>query len=689
MVATNLTLALLLVAAAPSDDDCLTCHQDRAAVASSGRSVFVDPAKHKASAHGGLSCVDCHEGIKDLPHADKLKKPTCATCHEDAAKEVGESLHGALGDEACGGCHGAAHAVKPAQQPDGEACASCHEDALAAYKASIHAAVGPRNDGASCRNCHGPAHRLRPASDPASSIAKRNLPQTCGACHADADFLARHKIPLARPVEAFKLSVHGRALQRGDERAASCSDCHGSHDILAARDPRSKINHWKVGQTCGACHTEVQRAYDQSVHGQASARGVRDSPVCTDCHGEHDILAPSEPGSLVNPARVSKVTCGHCHGDERLAARYALPLDKVPSFQDSFHGLAARAGQASVANCASCHGVHNILPSSDARSTIHPANLGRTCGACHPGAGERFAIGPVHVRPATASEHWVVRLVRQTYLLLIPLTLAFMLVHHGLDFIAKLRRRQRPYDSGREVERMALHFRVAHFLVMLSFPTLVVTGFALKFPESWWAEPLLAFEGRFGARALLHRAAAVALLAALAYHAAHLLLSRDARRVLRAMLPKLRDLRELLGVLRFNAGWSKERPRLGALTYVEKVEYWAFVWGSVVMAASGFLLWFNTWALRHVPTWVLDVATAVHWYEAILATAAIAIWHFYTVIFDPDIYPMDRAWLTGKVSADHLRHTRPGAFPEAPPPAPAPAPEPTADEPKKGDGAAE
>ena len=111
---------------------------------------------------------------------------------------------------------------------------------------------------------------------------------------------------------------------------------------------------------------------------------------------------PREPGSLVNPARVSSVTCGRCHGDERLVQKYNLPKDKVPAFEDSFHGLAGRAGSQSVANCASCHGVHNILPSSDPRSTVHPANLAKTCGACHPGRRRalRDRAGPRHERDA-------------------------------------------------------------------------------------------------------------------------------------------------------------------------------------------------------------------------------------------------------------------------------------------------
>jgi cytochrome b subunit of formate dehydrogenase len=109
----------------------------------------------------------------------------------------------------------------------------------------------------------------------------------------------------------------------------------------------------------------------------------------------------------------------------------------------------------------------------------------------------------------------------------------------------------------------------------------------------------------------------------------------------------------------YNLGLSNTRPTFGKFSYVEKIEYLAYMWGTMVMALTGFILWFNNFALRYFPKWVSDAATALHYYEAILATFSILIWHFYTVIFDPDVYPMDRAWLTGKVPADHLRHTRP------------------------------
>jgi cytochrome b subunit of formate dehydrogenase/nitrate/TMAO reductase-like tetraheme cytochrome c subunit len=606
-------------AKAAEDADCLACHGERDLESEGGRSLFVDGSRLGAAVHGGLSCADCHAGIKELPHPEKLPKVDCAACHSDAVKAFETSVHGAT---------------------DGPGAA----------------------DGITCASCHGHAHEIRPSTDGASRVAKRNLATTCGSCHADPEFLARHKVPFARPVEAYQASVHGRAVAAGRASAASCSDCHGSHDIRPARDASSPINHWRVAETCGRCHDAIRKVYAASVHGQAAARGVRDVPVCTDCHGEHTILSPREPGSLVNPARVSSVTCGRCHGDERLVARYNLPVDKVPAFQDSYHGLASRAGSQTVANCASCHGIHNIRASGDPASTVHPANLRATCGGCHPGAGTRFALGPVHVRADTTTEHAVVRWVRLAYWVLIPLTVGLMFVHHAADFLAKLLRGVPRHDSGEQVERMGLHFRIAHGLIVLSFPLLVVTGFALKFPGSWWAAPLLAFEGKMAFRGLLHRAAAIVLLAAVGYHLVHLALVPRDRRILRRLWPRLRDVEDVRAVLRHNFGGKTRLPFFGPFNYAEKVEYWAFAWGTVVMAVSGFVLWFENWSLRNLPTWAIDTATAIHWYEAILATLAIAVWHSYLVIFDPVVYPMDRAWLTGRVPAEHLRATRPAYY---------------------------
>ena len=650
--------------ATSKNEACFACHGQQGMQDEKGRSIFVDAAKHSSSVHGALGCTSCHVAVKEYPHPKPVPPVNCASCHGDAPAQVARSIHGALGPQACASCHGRAHETQRAAQITPQQCATCHADKVSDYQSSVHARARQQGDsyGATCRSCHGTTHRILPSSNSASPVTKKNLPDTCGACHANPGFLARHNIPFARPVEAYRLSVHGRAVAAGNTLAPSCSDCHSSHAIVPARDSRSRINHWSVPETCGSCHTDIKNTYLASVHGQAVLRGARDAPVCTDCHGEHTILAPSEPQSLVNPARVSSVTCGRCHGDERLAARYNLPRDRVPSYADSYHGLALRSGSQTVANCASCHGVHNILPSSDPRSTVNRTNLARTCGTCHPGAGERFTIGPVHVRPESASEHPTVRWIRLAYYLLIPLALLFMVLHNALDFFAKLIRGGPRADSGEQVPRMNLNFRIAHWLVVASFPVLVMTGFALKYPESWWAAPLLRWESTFAFRGWVHRIAGVALIVSLLYHLVHLAISRRDRYILRHLRPGIGDLSEMWGVVRHNLGISTERPVFGKFNYAEKIEYLAFVWGTVIMAVSGLLLWFNNFTLQYFPKWVSDAATAIHFYEAILATLSILIWHFYMVIFDPDVYPMDPAWLTGNTSADHLKHTRPAYY---------------------------
>jgi cytochrome b subunit of formate dehydrogenase len=171
---------------------------------------------------------------------------------------------------------------------------------------------------------------------------------------------------------------------------------------------------------------------------------------------------------------------------------------------------------------------------------------------------------------------------------------------------------------------------------------------------------MLIWENRFAFRATVHRIAALVLLASLAYHLIHLLIVRRDRAFWRDMLPSWNDLRDLRDMLSYNLGLNDTRPTFGKFSYVEKIEYFAFLWGTAIMASTGFVLWLNNLAMRHSPKWVSDAATTLHFYEAILATSAIAIWHMYSVLFDPDVYPMECSWITGDTRIEHLQKIRPG-----------------------------
>jgi cytochrome b subunit of formate dehydrogenase len=204
----------------------------------------------------------------------------------------------------------------------------------------------------------------------------------------------------------------------------------------------------------------------------------------------------------------------------------------------------------------------------------------------------------------------------------------------------------------RMVTRMNRHQQIQHAVLFTSFMVLVLTGFALKFPDSWFAA-LLGMGERV--RALTHRMAALVLISVGIYHCFYLVFNRHGRRLIVDFLPVPQDLRDLWRVLRYYLGFGCEKPEFARFNYAEKAEYWALVWGLIVMASTGIALWAKVWVGDLLPRWWLDVATAIHLYEAILATLAIVVWHFYQVFFDPDVYPMNWAWWDGKMSFEHYR----------------------------------
>ena len=573
---------------------CADCHDDQP-----GGEAFAQ------SVHGFMECADCHIDTADIPHPDEMEPVDCSMCHDDVAEEYLSSIHG---------------------------------------QARAHG----ENDAPSCAACHGDVHVLVPSSDPQSPVHTLRLPETCGTCHSNPEMVQKFGIPVAKPIEAYHASVHFRMAEEG-RHAATCNSCHGTHAIYAANDPRSTVFHTNVPDTCGDCHAEITAAFQKSVHGIAVQHGAREAPVCTDCHGEHRIIAPDVKTSPVYASNIPKMTCGRCHGDLRLAEKYDISTDSVSAYADSFHGLATRSGNATVANCSSCHGVHDILPSWNPASHVSKDRLAETCGACHPGAGDRFAIGTVH-KLNTDQEFAAIYWIRWIYLWLIWGTIGGMLVHNGLDFYRKVRNPlpRPPADAKPTRIRMLLGFRIAHVSLMISFFVLVWTGFALKYPESWWASPLLAFEGSFGFRGWLHRAAAIVMIGAFVWHLVHVMVDRRARGCIMKMLPTMHDVTEFRQRIQWMLGFRKEPPKCPTLGYPEKMEYIALMWGTVVMVITGFALWFENWTLRIFPSWIEDVATVIHFYEAILATLAIIVWHLYFVIFDPVIYPMDTAWITGK-----------------------------------------
>ena len=507
----SLTIGLsvpILAAYGQSTEECLGCHGDRSLTAErKGRqvSLFVDEKVFSGSTHADLGCEGCHEGFDpyDIPHARDLTPTPCTNCHAgEEFEQFALSVHGQANvqgilDAGCSGCHNS-HAVRklsdapPAERHTAAVamCSRCHTKIYQEYMASDHgrAVAAGESYAPSCIDCHG-EHTVEHVASDNAMVAKRNQAEMCLSCHLDNEEVRARVGPAAGFVAGYETSVHGKAIHAGNEAAAICSDCHGSHSMMRASNPASLVNEQNIASMCGNCHVEIKRVYARSIHGEAMSRGILQSATCTSCHGEHDILSPSDAASRVSARNISHEVCSPCHESVRLAAKFGLAGDRVRSFEDSFHGLASRGGQTEVANCASCHGYHDIRPSSDPSSKVHQDNLSITCGECHPGANANFARGSVHVIP-TSGDDDVLYLVSSLYIVLILVTIGGMLAHNVLDFVKKawqhiqIRRGilPEPHHSPRVYLRLSLNERAQHGILVLSFTTLVVTGFALRFP---------------------------------------------------------------------------------------------------------------------------------------------------------------------------------------------------------------
>lgn len=560
----------------------------------------------------------------------------------------------------CQGCHA------PGKTLPYLGGARFHADAHAAYDRGFHAqAIQGGHKAATCIDCHtrnGDMTTILPGSDPKSTINRSNIAETCGRCHGDKSVMQGSGIS-ERPFLSYRESVHAKAIAKGNVSAAVCTDCHNSHDILPAANPQSPIAKGNIPLTCSKCHKSESAEFMQSIHGQALTRGVSRSPVCTDCHGIHNIALPVEADGTATSA-IATESCARCHEGVMLTKEFGVAGERVSSYKDSYHGLASRLGSKVVANCASCHGVHNILPSSDPKSMISAANLPHTCGQCHIGAGVKFATGKIHLTSELVAANGArnigaigTRIVRWIYLPLIIFVIGGMAIHNGLIWGRKVAARKR---EARPIVRLSFNQRVQHWLLLTSFIVLVLSGFALQYPDSWLSSLL----GGEYLRRIIHRIAAVIMLTVGAYHIAYLFFSKEGRLWLKDMAVRGKDFKDVIGNFGYYLGVSKARPKIARFGYAEKAEYWAVVWGTIVMGLTGLMIWFKLGLFAFLPRWGIDIALAVHFYEAILATLAIIVWHFYQVIFDPDVYPVNFAFLDGRVSEDLYRHEHEMAYDE-------------------------
>jgi nitrate/TMAO reductase-like tetraheme cytochrome c subunit len=384
----------------------------------------------------------------------------------------------------------AAAKPKAPPAPSNDDCLTCHGDpetkradgrplnfAKTAFDESIHGQAG-----LSCVDCHADLAQVTDFPH-AESLAKVR----CASCHDDEG-------------RKYAEGIHAKARRESrDSPAATCSDCHGTHDILPASNPKSRTHHLNLAATCSRCHGNaetiarghigignVAALFKDSIHGRALEKlGLNVAPNCGTCHGHHDIRRASDPQSPVNRENIP-ATCGACHegikekyeasihwaehkrGNPRAAvcidchSAHDIKQVDVPAwrldvikecgtcheqslrtYRDGFHGKATNLGFTRVATCSDCHGPHEILAANDPRSPVAPQNRARTCGKCHTGASASFALYDPHADPEKKARGAILYYTSMFMKLLLAGVFAFFGLHTALWFPRSLRARQK------------------------------------------------------------------------------------------------------------------------------------------------------------------------------------------------------------------------------------------------------
>jgi cytochrome b subunit of formate dehydrogenase len=564
----------------------------------------------------------------------------CATCHAEIADHP--SVHREL--ISCNGCHvGFEGFPHPEPQPAVEICATCHPGPTDQLAGSIHA------DSVGCQDCHGRVHEIERSVERGSPTSPLEQFRTCGRCHqTDDDLIGR-----------YLGSHHARALLlKGLDMAPSCSDCHGAHDVLADSDPDSRVGRRRSPETCGECHVFVLETWrEESTHGQHWLAGAGDGPVCTSCHASHEVAMASERSLALKAPE----NCGNCH-----------PAHSS-TYGDSFHGKATSLGFLTGATCSDCHTPHRNLPAGDARSSIHPSNLGATCGHCHPRANPSFLTFDPHVDPADPTDNPPVHYVWLFMTALLLGVFGFFAVHDLLWLQRALvgwwrgEFESRPVEPGLYVRRFSpVHLRV-HAVVVVTFLILAATGLPLKFHSAVWARSLADALGGIEFMRALHRIAAIATFGYGFFHVGHLayrtmvLRERGLFWGPMSLVPRPSDVTDLLRNLRYFL-YLGPRPRLDRFSYWEKFDYFAVFWGIPIIGVSGLILWFPELVTHWLPGWVLNAGYVVHSDEALLAVGFIFVFHFFHTHLRPESFPMDPVIFTGTMPLARFKEERPREY---------------------------
>jgi cytochrome b subunit of formate dehydrogenase/nitrate/TMAO reductase-like tetraheme cytochrome c subunit len=430
--------------------------------------------------------------------------------------------------------------------------------------------------------------------------------------------------------------------------------------LIAAQPARAQAAANLDNAVCLGCHGAAGFSAEQfanSVHGKASLR-------CVDCHTSiaelpHKNLPTTQAAREKQRLAVNK-NCGNCHAK---AWR---------SYTETYHGKVAALGYGDTATCADCHGSHAILPAGNPASSVSPGNMLKTCKNCHPDASAGFATFQSHATTDDFAHYPYVWIASKFVIAAVGGVLVFFWIHSAFWFYRELRDRQQgkprphvradalPIAQGQYVERWSALWRWAHLIFALSIIVLVATGVTLLYPTTAWAPVLERALGGPRIASLLHKIAAVVMVAVFAAHiiyaAIHIARNWASFKVFGpySLMPNWQDAADFAAMVKWFIG-KGPRPTFDHWNYQQKVDYWAPFWGIAMLVATGAMLWFKTLTGTYLPGWVFNVATVAHGDEALLAAAYLFTVHYFVNHWRPDKFPLDVVIFTGAMPLEEFK----------------------------------
>lgn len=599
-----------------SNQACRDCHGDPGLTKEiNGKPLplFVDAQKYSKSVHADLDCVSCHADITEITHPESLRKVDCIGCHADETDIYLKSSHGK------------AYTQKISEAPD-------------------------------CVACHG-KHDILPKSDPASRTHPLHQIAVCTSCHLNPRIAGKYRLPTADKIEAYKSGVHGKGiLESGLLVSANCVTCHSAHNVRAKMDPESTIYWSKIPQLCGTCHLGILEHFQESEHGKLWMKKSPQGPGCITCHGAHGI---KDPVAFEFQMEIPNL-CGRCH---TIQGR---------TYKDNFHGQVTALGFIQAATCADCHTAHKNLHKADPRSTVHPSNLQKTCGACHGIVSAAYITYDPHMNPLDPNRNKAIYYIRLFFVVMIYFVFGFFGLHYLLWFIRSMigffRGEFHAHSSGESTAQYVRRFEAPHIwvhtVVAFTFTMLSITGFTIYFHDAPPAQFTAKMLGGIGFMRYLHRLAAILTFAYASFHLGYLVYlffvkrEKDFLHGPASMTPTLKDFGDFFRNMRWFLLLGP-LPKFDRWTYWEKLEYLVEWWGVPVIGISGLALWFPKFFTSFLPGWVLNAAQVVHTYEAFLAAGYVFLFHFFIAHLRPESFPMDHVMFTGRVPLERFKHERP------------------------------